>query len=128
MRGPRALTPEEEALGARWMSADELGVSAKPGPTEFTIITPENYWSYPPVARLLLLVDFSVRVFGEDEPGGWVALTSGKYERFHLADRYVRRRAVRTFERGSLGEVRRSQGVVTKVRRHPPTKPEMSVK
>jgi hypothetical protein len=96
------------------VSPKELGVSARP--PEFLILDSSLWQYFHPPDRLLMAVMFGHRVFGETEPGGWVALKSGLYIRFGLVDPQVRRRAVRTVESEGLAEVRRSQGKTTLLR------------
>jgi hypothetical protein len=98
-----------EALGATPFSRSEY------------LNLPVAAWHlFPPAQRLLLVVLWALSVFGEDDPGGWVRLSHGKYTRAGLGDRYARLRAVRALERHPEIEVDRSAGRVTRLRLRDP--------
>ncbi len=97
-------------------SPGELGVTAGPRVAEYTRVAASDYQLFNPSARLTLLVLFALRTFGEDQAGGWVALSRRQYARFGLADRHVRDRAVRAVAREGALEVRRRQGRTTLLR------------
>lgn len=95
------------------LSAHELGVVDKARPTEYTHVPATAYHLFPPSARLLLALLFARRVFGEDEPGGWIKLGQGLTRRFSLTNRDVRRRAVAALEKDGIVAVQRRRGKCT---------------
>ena len=95
------------------LSAHELGIEHKVRPTEYTYVPATAYHLFPPSARLLLALLFARRVFGEDEPGGWIKLGQGLTRRFSLTNRDVRRRAVAALEKDGIVAVQRRRGKCT---------------
>lgn len=108
------------------MSADEIpvenvslsamGVVRAPRPEEYAKVPSALYQLFQPADRLLLCLIFARDVFREDAPGGWTKVGAGLQERFHLTDRYTRRRAIDTLERNGTVEVRRRPGAYTFLR------------
>lgn len=104
------------AIPADKLSAADLGVEDKRRLDEYTRVPSEIYPLFPPSSRLLLALLFSRRVFGEEEPGGWVKLGQGLTRRFGLEDKDVRRRAVTALEKAGIVSVKRRRGKCTLLR------------
>lgn len=64
----------------------------------------------PPVARLLLVLEWRYCLHGPDFDAGWVQFSHRLYGRALLQDPQVRRRGVRKFEKLPGCEVDRAQG------------------
>jgi hypothetical protein len=109
-------TLSDAAIPSEELSAADLGVEDKRRLDEYTRVPSELYPLFPPSSRLLLAVLFSRRVFGEEEPGGWVKLGQGLTRRFGLEDKDVRRRAVRALENVGAVEVKRKSGSCSLIR------------
>ena len=102
-----------EDVAVQKLSAHELGIEDKARPTEYVHVPATAYHLFPPSGRLLLALLFALRVFGEDEPGGWVKLGQGLTRRFGLEDKDVRRRAVAALEKDGIVAVQRRRGKCT---------------